>query len=664
MREQKTVAVGRASWLWLLALVVPAVGNAAPPLSGAIFTTTEDGTVVNENVHYDTKPEVYLDGGPGPNAPARAAGLPEGDYFFQVTDPSGKDLLSSDNVSCRMVHVSADGVITQRLSSYLTDAGDTITATNYAWSNKDKKWIAVDCFDPDGNGVDDYHRTGQDADHWADKGAITVQLFPFDDTPNNGGVYKAWMTPIEDYLENIGGFDALADCAGLTTKAACNLNNEAYSAGNFHGFIGSDSKTDNFKVKLKGRVCDSPLISVTKFHDADADGYWDLGEAEVTGWYVGYTTPIGESLSLYTPYDALAPVSGTYSFTEDVPAGVAQTMAELDGTLQSSYPSADPTVDVSVAGTCGETHDLVYGNVGLGSVTACKVYDRDGSGTADAGEPYVAGWKMTLTGTDVLGNSVSRVGTTGNSGCVTFGDLLPGNYTVTEGTPLDAGWVATGGTSSAVVITSSVSGSVISGTAASRSFTNRYVASPVDFGTKGYWHNKNGLTELDGDADDDANGVPDIVDHANGLDPYDDATAYFGAGDEPFDGFFDNGDPVDAAFNDGGVEIWAGGTWASEVSQFLVDSNADADLNGHREQLAQQLLAFIFNMHFRAGCLDSMVEYADGTWYDGGGLIADAIAAWQTGTDQERTDMEQLLDGFNNMDSVAYVPCDPPAPQF
>ncbi|MDB4961148.1 MAG: hypothetical protein JWP01_1147 [Myxococcales bacterium] len=33
------------------------------------------------------------------------------------------------------------------------------------------------------------------ADH-ASLGAITVQLFPYLDTPNNGGEYKVWMTPV------------------------------------------------------------------------------------------------------------------------------------------------------------------------------------------------------------------------------------------------------------------------------------------------------------------------------------------------------------------------------------------------------------------------------------------------------------------------------------
>lgn len=149
--------------------------------SGAVFTTDENGTQVNANI-YDYGQDVYLDGGPGPNAPADAAGLPAGDYVFQVTDPSGKTLLSEDSPECRVFHVDESGLITG-----VVDAGGC------------------------------EHATGYDVDH----GAVTVQLWPFDQTPNAGGVYKVWVTPVEQF-----------DPAG----------------GKYHGFTASASKTDAFKV--------------------------------------------------------------------------------------------------------------------------------------------------------------------------------------------------------------------------------------------------------------------------------------------------------------------------------------------------------------------------------------------------------------------------------
>jgi hypothetical protein len=88
---------------------------AGAQVSGAIHTTTPDGAIVNENVHYTAKAEVFLSGGPGPNAPPGAAGLPPGEYYFQVTDPSGKQLLSTDSARNRCVVVGNQGyIINQR----------------------------------------------------------------------------------------------------------------------------------------------------------------------------------------------------------------------------------------------------------------------------------------------------------------------------------------------------------------------------------------------------------------------------------------------------------------------------------------------------------------------------------------------------------------------
>jgi hypothetical protein len=107
---------------------------------------------------------------------------------------------------------------------------------------------------------------------------------------------------------------------------------------------------------------------------------------------------------------------------------------------------------------------VVYGNVGLGSIQACKIFDRNGNGNKDPGEPGVPGWEMTLTGTDVTGATVGPVTQEiGEDGCITFADLLPGTYTVTEGQLNN--WDPTGETTETETITSSLSGSVLTGDA-------------------------------------------------------------------------------------------------------------------------------------------------------------------------------------------------------
>jgi hypothetical protein len=186
MRVKKSIKkfVGGSVAAFMCLIMAPAA--MAAPVTGAIFTTLVDGSAVDHNI-YDAKEDVYLNGGPNsPKAPCTAAGLPDGDYYFQVTDPSGKILLSTDDIKERKVKVQ-NGII----KAYL---GHT-----------------------HGLGV-------------GKCGSITVQLQPFNDTPNPGGEYKAWMTPV----------------------------------ANFNGFLPSKSKTDNFKAP--GDV------------DSDGDGLSDAAE--------------------------------------------------------------------------------------------------------------------------------------------------------------------------------------------------------------------------------------------------------------------------------------------------------------------------------------------------------------------------------------------------
>ncbi len=198
-------AVVGALSLWLTSAAM------AHAPSGAIFTTLSDGSEVNFN-QYPSKEAVYLDGGPGPGAPQTAAGLDDGVYVFQVTDPSGKTLLSTDAAKHRRFTVT-DGVI---------------------------------------SGVaPGTHVTGLDVDH----NATTVQLMPYKDTPNRGGVYKVWATRVEDFL---------LGCQQLGFPGETGLEQVdcGTKPGNMHGFIPSHSKTDNFKVKQ------GPIIEIdTRFYD-------------------------------------------------------------------------------------------------------------------------------------------------------------------------------------------------------------------------------------------------------------------------------------------------------------------------------------------------------------------------------------------------------------
>lgn len=195
-------------------------------VNGAIFTTVLDGSTVNSNI-YSNKEDVYLNGGPQNNA---AAGLSDGQYYFQVTDPSGAVLLSTDPLACRILVV-----VNGRIAGQQADPA---------------------CNTPHANGTFNAANT-----------TTPVQLMPFLDTPNNGGEYKAWITPVDAY------------------SASCDSGRRGS-----HGFCDQDSKTDNFKVRSSASAAH---VSVCKFNDYDGNGAKGDGEPFIAHWPVSATTASG-----------------------------------------------------------------------------------------------------------------------------------------------------------------------------------------------------------------------------------------------------------------------------------------------------------------------------------------------------------------------------------
>ena len=260
--------------------------------SGAIFTTVANGSEVNFNI-YQAKDDVYLDGGPGPGAPQHAAGLDDGVYVFQVTDPSGKTLLSTDPAGCRLFTVE-NGII---VSTAPSTCG---------------------------------HVTGVDVDH----NAITVQLMPFDDTPNNGGEYKVWVTMLVDYVCNDNL--QLVDCGPKI-------------GGSAHGFVPRHTKTDNFKVRGAIREVD------TRFVDRQGN--------LIDGLMITWTDSLGGSNVKWSYLDAALQVNheahveavenGTHTFTIGNQVGCMVGQILVGGVLENKFGPQSITVRVDDSFTAG-----------------------------------------------------------------------------------------------------------------------------------------------------------------------------------------------------------------------------------------------------------------------------------------------------------------------
>lgn len=386
-------------WAFVAFAALPRLASAN--VSGAIYTSNVDASMVNQNL-YDNKDDVYLSGGPRPPS-CSSPGLEDGTYYFQVTDPSGATLLSTDPLDCRVVTVT-NGVVT----GYGPAAGGCTA-----------------------------HLTGVPiADCGEIPPKITVQLSPYNDTPNNGGVYKLWMTPIGDVA---------AGCDPTTTGAGC--------------FVDSSSKKDNFRVKNQNPPSLESELDVFKFCDVNGNGVLDPDELlfGLNGWTINVVQGVtnvctgttgsggaGQGRLVCTPLDP-----GATNVSEVLQSGYSHSATCSGGACGVCSISADPcnfNTDCSIAGetcslfgaenpfsvnlTAGAISEVDFGNVG--GITGRKFSDLNGNGVDD-GEPGVQGVQFLLTGTALDGvTPISLCTNTDANGNYSF-PLTPGdNLLVTE----------------------------------------------------------------------------------------------------------------------------------------------------------------------------------------------------------------------------------------
>jgi hypothetical protein len=284
----------------------------AAALSGKIFTTTFDGQTVGQN-HYASKDAVYLNGGPVHEG---AEGLPDGSYYFQVTGPSGNDLISTDAAVCRQLIV----------------AGGVIVGAD-----------GPSCQHP--TGIPDLST-----------GATPVKLMPFNDTPNPGGNYKAWLI--------------------------AKTSNTVVAADGIHiNFKNSDAKSEIFRADSVSCPSCSPtsLLAGKKFYDANANGVFDQGEVPVAGVQI---------LILAGPISTVVTTNAAGNWGVAVPTGSEYLVIEFlpftgpsgapGSYWQQTAPFADTEGLQSYRGTANQDQtNLNFGNI-------CYELDADGNPVASS----------------------------------------------------------------------------------------------------------------------------------------------------------------------------------------------------------------------------------------------------------------------------------------
>jgi len=145
----------------------------------------------------------------------------------------------------------------------------------------------------------------------------------YNDTPNDGGEYKVWVSSVAT-------------------------------------FDNDSTKTDNFKVREGGGgPGETANLCVDKFYDTNVNGHWDTGEQEITGWQFTVFGTVGFD-TMQVPHTDTRWCSVVDPDTFHV--------TELDALSPPTWlHTTDPVVTITVA--AGENGEVDFGNVCLGGGT-------------------------------------------------------------------------------------------------------------------------------------------------------------------------------------------------------------------------------------------------------------------------------------------------------
>lgn len=373
---------------------------------GSIYTTTFDGSSVNQNT-YSSKEAVYLSGGP---QNVNANGLPDGTYYFQVTDPSGHTLLSTDLAACRQLTVFNGRVV--------------------------------------GGAGPCPHSTGIPNEA---NGSIPVKLAPFADTPNNGSMYKVWL------ISQGGNTSVASDGMHI------NFSNNNAKTDNF-----------KVNIVPCTNCGPTSLLAGRKFYDANANSLFDEGEVAVAGvqiLIVAGPDPVIVTTNNNGVWSTTVPTGSEYTVLEIVPfTGVN---GEPGSYWQQTSPVANEEGFQGYQGTAnGDQLNLNFGNIcyepdangnpaastepcPVGDVppppptptptpTPCddcgttavlsgtKYYDGNRNALKDINEPPVAGVHIVVTLTDGDGVTTQTFVTTDEAGNWSLTVPIGNQYVVSE----------------------------------------------------------------------------------------------------------------------------------------------------------------------------------------------------------------------------------------
>jgi hypothetical protein len=158
-------------------------------LPGAVTIVQRHARAPTFGVGFADPSDVFFITGAPEHSATGSPSLPTGVYVFQVTDGSGSITLSSDPAKCRLFRVNDDG----RIQSVVSPSSLGLNLTD-TWTNI--RGATVTC-----------HREYIKPASQYDSGR--VQLVPFAKHPQDHGMHKLWIVPLDVYIGNGGQLDSV-----------------------------------------------------------------------------------------------------------------------------------------------------------------------------------------------------------------------------------------------------------------------------------------------------------------------------------------------------------------------------------------------------------------------------------------------------------------------
>ena len=248
--------------------------------------------------------------------------------------------------------------------------------------------------------------------------------------PSNGSGYTVTETQPAGYGDFPNNSGTVAGTVGGTS-----VLNATSSILLIPGTIATGYDFRETGASLSGKV----------YVDANNSGIPDTGETGLAGINIALS---GAATATTTTdangnYSFANLIAGNYTLTETQPAAYG------DGKESAGTPPG--SVNNSAFGNTAATNQIAniplgagQGGVGYnfgeltGSLNGTVYNDLNANGSLDTGEPGIQGVSLTLTGTDTLGNPVSKTVSTDANGNYSFTGLLTANaagYTITETQP-------------------------------------------------------------------------------------------------------------------------------------------------------------------------------------------------------------------------------------